>query len=383
MCQEKAHIRYFWSRMKESSYRPSLENIRHRIVKSCAPKSSSWPLRAYPTSRSVNGSSCHGRSYRNGESVSLNNAWPVCKSGHGADAPRLFPPEIVMEIKALACQLPRDLGLPFSRLTRDEIARQAVRRGIVASISGATVWRWLSQDVIRPWCYRSWIWPRDPDFEHKAGKILDLYHGTWRNEPLTDRDFVVSADEKTSIQARHRLAPTTPPAPGRYGRVEHEYERKGALAYMAAWDVRHARVFGLCRRKTGIESFHDLVDLVMSQAPYQRARRVFWITDNGSSHRSQVSTDRLKSWYPNAILVHTPIHASWLNQVEIYFSILQRKVLTPNDFDDLEQLEKMILDFQAIYEKAAKPFEWKFSRQDLRNILAKAGSIQIQQRMAA
>jgi hypothetical protein len=152
---------------------------------------------------------------------------------------------------------------------------------------------------------------------------------------------------------------------------------------MAAWDVRQARVFGLCRRKTGIDSFHDLVDLVMSQAPYQGARRVFWITDNGSSHRGQVSTDRLKSWYPNAILVHTPIHASWLNQVEIYFSILQRKVLTPNDFDDLEQLEKMILGFQAIYEKAAKPFEWKSSRQDLRNILAKAGSIQIQQRMAA
>lgn len=288
-----------------------------------------------------------------------------------------------MEIKALACQLPRDLGLPFSRLSHDEIARQAVRRGIVASISGATVWRWLSEDAIRPWCYRSWIWPRDPDFEHKAGKILDLYHGTWCGTPLTDRDFVLSADEKTSIQARHRLAPTTPPAPGRFSRVEHEYERKGALAYMAAWDVRQARVFGLCCRKTGINSFHDLVDLVMSQPPYQKARRVFWITDNGSSHRGQASIDRLKSWYPNAILIHTPIHASWLNQVEIYFSILQRKVLTPQDFEDLEQLEKRILDFQAIYEKAAKPFEWKFSRQDLKNILAKADSIQIQQKMAA
>ena len=288
-----------------------------------------------------------------------------------------------MEIKALACQLPRDLGLPFSRLTRDEIARQAVSRGIVASISGATVWRWLSQDAIRPWCYRSWIWPRDPNFEHKAGKILDLYHGTWNGEPLTERDFVLSADEKTSIQARHRLAPTTPPAPGRCGRVEHEYERKGALAYMAAWDVRQARVFGLCCRSTGIDSFHNLVDLIMSQSPYHEAKRVFWITDNGSSHRGQTSIDRLKSWYPNAILVHTPIHASWLNQVEIYFSILQRKVLTPQDFDDLEQLEKLILDFQAVYEKAAKPFEWKFSRQDLSNVLAKAGSIQIQQKMAA
>jgi hypothetical protein len=288
-----------------------------------------------------------------------------------------------MEVKALACQLPRDLGLPFSRLTRGEIARQAVNRGITASISGATVWRWLSQDAIRPWCYRSWIWPRDPEFESKAGKILDLYHGIWNGEPLSETDFVLCADEKTSIQARHRIAPTTAPSPGRYGRFEHEYERKGALAYMAAWDVRHARVFGLCCPSTGIDHFHDLVDLVMRQPPYQTARRVFWITDNGSSHRGQRSVKRLHSWYPNACLVHTPVHASWLNQVEIYFSVLQRKALTPNDFDHLEQLEKTILDFQALYEKAAKPFEWKFSREDLRNVLAKFNPNRFQQKMAA
>ena len=152
---------------------------------------------------------------------------------------------------------------------------------------------------------------------------------------------------------------------------------------MAALDVRHARIFGLCCRSTGIDSFHELVDLVMRQPPYQTARRVFWIVDNGSSHRGQTSIDRLKSWYPNAILVHTPIHASWLNQIEIYFSILQRKALTPNDFDDLQQLEKTILDFQYIYEKAAKPFEWKFSREDLRNVLAKLNSIHDRLKRAA
>lgn len=289
----------------------------------------------------------------------------------------------MVEVKALACQLPRELGLPFSRLTRGEIARQAVNRGITASISGATVWRWLSQDAIRPWCYRSWIWPRDPEFESKAGKILDLYHGIWNGEPLSEADFVLCADEKTSIQARHRIAPTTAPSPGRYGRVEHEYERKGALAYLAAWDVRHARVFGLCCPSTGIDHFDNLVDLVMRQPPYQTARRVFWITDNGSSHRGQRSVQRLHGRYPNACLVHTPVHASWLNQVEIYFSVLQRKALTPNDFDHLEQLEKTILDFQALYEKAAKPFEWKFSREDLRNVLAKFNPNRFQQKMAA
>ncbi len=135
-----------------------------------------------------------------------------------------------MEIKALACQLPKDLGLPFSRLGRKEIAQEAVKRGIVASISGTTVWRWLSADAIRPWCYRSWIWPKDPDFERKAGLVLDLYHEKWQGKPLGPGDYVISADEKTSIQARRRVAQTTAPKAGRSGRIEHEYERKGALA---------------------------------------------------------------------------------------------------------------------------------------------------------
>jgi hypothetical protein len=209
--------------------------------------------------------------------------------------------------------LPKDLGLPFSKLTHDEIARQAEKQGVVASISGKTVWRWLSKDAIRPWCYRSWIWPRDPDFEQKAARVLDLYHGIWNGNPLGDHDFIISSDEKTSIQARHRLKDTTAPTAGCCGRVEHEYERMGALAYMAAWDVRQAKIFGLCKPGTGIDSFRELVDLVMGQEPYRSAKRVFWITDNGSSHRGQSSIDRLKNWYPNAIQVHTPIHASWLN----------------------------------------------------------------------
>ena len=143
------------------------------------------------------------------------------------------------------------------------------------------------------------------------------------------------------------LMPTVAPMPGRPGRLEHEYERKGALAYLAAWDARRGKVFGLCWASTGIANFRKLVHLVMSQEPYRSARRVFWITDNGSSHRGQTSIDRLQSWYPNAVQVHTPIHASWLNQVEIYFSILQRKVLTPNDFEHLAELEYKILSLSV------------------------------------
>ena len=290
---------------------------------------------------------------------------------------------MVVEVKALACELPYEKDLPFSRFSCLDIAREAVRRGIVASISGRTVWRWLDADAIRPWRYRSWIFPRDPRFAEKAGRVLDLYQGIWQGEALGPDDYVISADEKTSIQARKRVADGQGPAPGQTRRVEFEYERGGALAYLAAWDVRRAKVFGLCVPTTGIQPHHRLVDLVMGQEPYRSARRVFWVTDNGSSHRGEVSKQRLTEWYPNAIQVHTPVHASWLNQVEILLSVVQRKVLTPNEWADLHALEKALMDFQVYYETIAKPFQWKFTRADLHELLAKLARQENQQRAVA
>lgn len=267
--------------------------------------------------------------------------------------------------------MPAERGLPFSRLSCADIAREAVARGITACISGATVWRWLSEDAIKPWSHRSWIFPRDPRFAERAGPVLDLYQGIWKGAPLGPEDYVLSADEKTSIQARRRIAPATPMQPGRTRRVEFEYERKGALAYLAAWDVRRAKLFGLCEPATGIDAFHRLVDLVMAREPYRSAKRVFWITDNGSSHRGEKAAQRLAQWHPNAIHVTTPVHASWLNQIEIYFSVVQRKALTPNDFADLRALEDHLLRFQAYYESIAEPFQWKFTREDLKRMLAR------------
>jgi hypothetical protein len=289
----------------------------------------------------------------------------------------------MMEVKALACELPSESDLPFSRFSCADIARQAVRRGIVASISGATVWRWLEADAIKPWNYRSWIFPRDPQFAVKAGRVLDLYQGLWEDQPLGEDDYVISADEKTGLQARQRIAPTQPPQPGRAGRVEFEYERHGVVAYMAAWDVRRAKVFGLCEQTTGIVSYHHLVDLVMGQEPYRSAHRVFWVTDNGSSHSGETSKLRLAEWYPNAIQVHLPVHASWLNQIEIYFSIVSRKVLTPDDFADVEKVTEKLLAFQAYYETVAKPFQWKFTRSDLTNLLTKLAQYQVKPARAA
>lgn len=230
---------------------------------------------------------------------------------------------------------------------------------MVAEISGSTIGRWLDEDALRPWTFRSWIFPRDPDFEAKAGRVLDLYAGKFEGRRLGPREFVLSADEKTSIQARQRCHPSLRPATGRGLRVEHEYERCGSLQYLVAWDVHRARLFSRCQPKTGIAPFGRLIEQVMASEPYRSAERVFWVVDNGSSHRGKVSVERWQLRHPNLRLIHCPIHSSWLNQVEINLSIAQRKVRTPNDFFNLGEVERRLLAFERHYEQAAKPFEWK------------------------
>ena len=138
-----------------------------------------------------------------------------------------FPSSVVIQVKALACELPHRLGLPLSRLSLADIQQEVVAQGLVAEISATTLWRWLNADALRPWRHRSWIFPRDPDFAAKAGRILDLYERRWEGVPLLATDFVISADEKTSVQARRRKQPTLPAISGRPMRVEHEYFREG------------------------------------------------------------------------------------------------------------------------------------------------------------
>lgn len=272
---------------------------------------------------------------------------------------------MVAQAKAIACELPAKHGLPLSRYSTSEIARQVLDQGLTERVSFSTVWRWLNEDAIRPWRHRMWIFPRDPNFEEKAARVLDLYHRTWQGQPLEPDEYVLCADEKTSIQARHRLHEPIPPTGDHPILIEHEYKRKGALAYLTAWDVHRAKVFGRCEAKTGIAPFNRLLTQIMSQAPYKDAKRVFLIIDNASTHRGQTCIQRLQAAWPNIVPVHLPVHASWLNQIEIYFSIVQRKVLTPNHFDSLDAVEDRLLRFQSRYEAVAKPFDWKFTRADL------------------
>jgi DDE superfamily endonuclease len=285
---------------------------------------------AWATTRSPPGWTPRARWCPSGANAFTNTDWPAWPICPGEDDLRSFPPDVVVAVKALACELPAASGVPPSRWHCPDLARAAVEQGLTASISGTTIWRWLSADAIKPWQHRSWIFPRDPDFAAKAGRVLDRYARRWQHNVLRPDEFVVSADEKTSIQARIRKHPTTSAGPGRPTRVEHEYTRGGSLAYLACWDVHRAKIFGRCEPSSGIEPFDRLVNQVMTDEPYASAHRVYRVVDNGSSHRGQTSVHRLQTRWPTLRLIHLPVHASWLNQVEIFFSVVQPKVLTPN-----------------------------------------------------
>jgi transposase len=284
--------------------------------------------------------------------------------------PRRYTPADRAEVVALACALPAESEVPLSRWSCPELARELAQRCQLGA-SASSVRRWLAEDALKPWQHRSWISVRDPDFAAKAARVLDLYAGIWDGQPLGANDFVVCADEKTSIQARCRCHPSLPPGKARMMRVEHDYQRRGALAYLAAWDVHRGQVIGRCEDTTGIEPFSRLVEQVMSTSPYASADRVFWIVDNGSSHRGTASVQRMHDAWPNAHLVHLPVHASWLDQAEIYFSVVQRKVVAPNDFTDLDQIRDRLAAFEDRYNAIAKPFNWKFTRTDLKDLLAR------------
>lgn len=283
--------------------------------------------------------------------------------------PRVFAAEVVAEVKAMACAPPSEREVPLSRWSSAELATQACTEGLVESVSASTVRRWLAADAIKPWQFRSWIFPRDPDFAAKAGRVLDLYERVWDGEELGENEYVISADEKSQLQALSRCHPELAAAPGRTRRVEFEYERHGTLAYFGAYDVHRAQLMGQIAPSTGIAPFTALVEQVMTTEPYASAQRVFWIVDNGSSHAGKASITRMGQAWPTATLVHLPVHASWLNQIEIVFSVIQRKVIKPADFDDLDALAQRLIEFEPRYNATAAPFDWRFTRADLNDLV--------------
>jgi transposase len=314
-----------------------------------------------------------------GTCVDTVRKWRGRFAGHGLggleDLPRPGRPRQISEaaraaVVALACQLPSATGVPLARWSGPELKRELEAQALAGdSFSVTSLLRILAENPVKPWRYQSWIFPRDPHFETKAQVILDLYQGIYGGEPLRPGDRVLSFDAKPSIQARGRIHATLPAAPGRIVRVEHEYTRHGALALLAGLDVHTGQVFASTPGTTGIAPFMDLVGQVMERPEYKSAPRVFVVVDNGSDHRGRKAAARLSRAHPNAIMVHTPVHASWLNQIEIFFSIIQKKVVSPNDFPSLEKLSETLLAFVERYNRTAGPFNWKYTAGDLKDLL--------------
>ena len=355
-----------WSRLQrlpaKGLFRTSCD---HGPPWSCSWRNTRW----CPTARRHSGCNFIHVRCAVGDTVGPRGTLPWTTSRDEA-ARRIFPPLDHALVKAVACELVAETKQPLSRQSLADVTAR-VRTVLGTPISRSTVWRILDTDAIKPWRYKYWIFPRDPHFAAKAGPILDLYAGLWQGAPLGPKDHSLSADEKTSIQARRRCHPSLPPAPGRAAYIEHEYERGGALQYLAAWDVRRGYVMGRCEQTTGIEPFGRLVKQVLAEEPYRSGERLFWIVDNGSSHRGDASKQRLCQVDSRIILVHTPVHASWLNQVEIYFSIIQRKILTPNDFANLEAIRLRLALYEELSNQHPTPFQWQFDRTKLTALLAK------------
>lgn len=311
---------------------------------------------------------CTNKPYENGANAGLSTdfRWRIYLGRVGRG---VFPPEQQLQVIASACEWPATYDLPLSHFSVRELFSYIESQPTLPDLSLSTLWRLLNENALRPWRQRSWIHRRDPQFLEKAVPVLDLYHGRWQGEPLGPDDFVISADEKPGIQALERIHPPLPSIPGHPARWEHEYRRHGTQAYLAALDVHSGRVFGQVREKTGILPFMSLVHHVMRKRIYRTARRVFWIVDNGASHQPKTFPRRLRENYPNAIAVHLPVHASWLNQIELYFSIIQRKLIRRGHFASQQALRQSILDFQHRYNRNAAPFNWRFTASDLKKRL--------------
>lgn len=273
-------------------------------------------------------------------------------------------------MKALACERSTDgERRPLSRFSVLDVCERTWELGLNPSYS--TVWRWLHADALRPWLQEQWLFPRDRRFLEKAVPVLELYHRRWQGQPLGPRDVVLCGDEMTNLQALERHHRGLPPAPGRRGRYEFEYERHGTVCYLAFLEVFTGRVYGEVTEQNGIAPFERALGRCLQQERLATAERVFLIVDNGCAHHPSTSPERLRRQFPQLEVVHLPTHASWLNQIEIYFSIVRRKALTPLDFPSKAALKERLASFQGHYNQRAVPFTWNYTQEQLAQHLEK------------
>ena len=277
-------------------------------------------------------------------------------------SPRTFTPLQRAQIIALACSCPSLHSKPWMRWSGEKLALVAIEQGIVTSISASTIRTWLRKDKIKPWRYHSWQHSQDPQFVEKAEKVLDLYENA--AELIEQDEVVICADEKTSIQARQPLTATKAAAPSYPVQVSDRYKRMGALQLFCALAVATGVTFARTRASKKFADFKAFL-LEMFQSSICAGKKVVHlILDNGTTHAPK----QLGGWIASLELsfevriVWLPKHASWLDQVEIIFSKVQREVLTPNDFGSTMALDRRLMNYFEELNHHPKPIGWTYTK---------------------
>lgn len=272
-----------------------------------------------------------------------------------------------MHLVKIACERPDKLGRSLSQWDCVELARQLECDGLVASMSASTVRRILSSHQLKPWRHHLWLSskvPRDAAFAQTVLEIVDLY-----TRPLRAHEMVLCVDEKTSLQPRTRKSPTRPAQPGRPVQVEHEYERKGALNLFAAFDTRTGKVYGHTAERKRQKEFIEFLEMLDRDIPAE-VTTIHVVLDNLRMHKGK----QVQAWlaqHPRFAFHHPPVHCSWMNQVEQWFSILQRKRLAIADFADKAELAERLQAYIREWNEIAHPFKW--STKSVTKIMAKCG----------
>jgi transposase len=292
--------------------------------------------------------------YANGSHALFQSVLQACMIDRVEGESPLFPPEVALHAVKIACERPDVCGRSLSVWDCQEIARQLIKDAITPSISGESVRKMLAAHRLKPWRYRMWLSakvPRDAAFRTAVERLCALY-----TRLLLAHERVICTDEITSLQPRPRLSPTLPALPELPVRVEHEYKRCGALNLLTAFDTRSGQVFGVtAERKRQIE-FLQLLELLDAQIP-ESVTVIYLVLDNVPMHTGK----KVQAWlllHPRFVLVHPPVHCSWMNQVEQWFSILRRKRLKVVDFTDKTDLAAKLMAFIQEWNERAHAFHW-------------------------
>jgi hypothetical protein len=257
-------------------------------------------------------------------------------------------------------------AVPVARWSCAELATHLATLGLVVQVATSTIWRWLKAEGLKPWRYHLWQHSQDPHFLVRATAVLALYQQAVAL--LGQGIWVVCADEKTSIQARRGVQPPKPPVADHPLHTAARYARQGALQLFAALSVADGMVYGCCRQRKCFVDFQAfLLEVIVPEATRRGVSQIRLILDHGPTHapkqlQAWLAQQQQRQQWPFTIeVVWLPTYASWLDQIEIWFSILQRKVLTPNHFANLDLLSQRILGFIAHYDRAAKPMRWSYT----------------------